>query len=83
MYASTAAATAKLPLSLLEQIPGQVPPPGQVPDFFDPPNLITTIAVVLAISPLFVIVAVGLRIYSKISSARSFTWDGCEYYPSA
>jgi hypothetical protein len=75
----TAEALEKLPLSVLGQTPGQVPPPGQVSNFVDPSNLVTQFAVTLAISWLSVIVAIGLRIHSKISSARPFTADDCEF----
>lgn len=67
-----------LPWTLMK-VPGQEPPPGQVSNFTDPPNLVITVAIVLCISSLFVSVAVGFRIESKVSSARSFTWDDCEY----
>jgi hypothetical protein len=35
----------------------------------------------VGISSALVLTAVGLRIYSKISSARVFAWDDCEYCP--
>ena len=68
-----------LPWAFLNQTPSQAPPPGQVSNITDPPNLVITVAVVLSISSLFVSAAVGFRIDSKVSSARSFTWDDCEY----
>ncbi|KAF7512728.1 hypothetical protein GJ744_000295 [Endocarpon pusillum] len=64
-----------LPWAFMKQIPGQEPPPGQVSNFTDPPNLVITVAVVLSISSFLVSVAEGFRIESKVSSARSFTWD--------
>lgn len=69
----------KLPLTFLEQIPTLSPPPGQVSNFVDPPNLIMTVAAVLAVTSLVMTMAVALRIYSKITSSRSFTWDDCGY----
>ncbi|ERF70932.1 hypothetical protein EPUS_06717 [Endocarpon pusillum Z07020] len=64
-----------LPWAFIQEIPGQEPPPGQVSNFTDPPNLVITVAVVLSISSFFVSVAEGFRIDAKVSSARSFTWD--------
>jgi hypothetical protein len=71
----------KLPLALLEQTPGQLPPPGQASNFVDPPNLTITSAVVLAITSFLMAVAVALRICSKITSSRLFTLDDCGYCP--
>lgn len=70
---STAQLVEHLPLAVLEQAPGLHPPPGQVSNFVDPPNLVTTTAVVISISTFFMIGAVGLRIYSKIISASPFS----------
>jgi hypothetical protein len=75
----TAEALEKLSLSVLGQRPGEAPPPGQVSNLVDPPNFIVTAAVTLSISWLSVIVAIGLRIYSKISADKPFTADDCEY----
>lgn len=69
-----------LPLAILEQLPGMPPPPGQVSNFVDPPNLLTAVVVVLTISSILMIVAVGLRVYSKLNSARSFSLDDCGYF---
>jgi hypothetical protein len=76
---SAAAVIEQLPSALLEQMPAGTPPPGQVTNFIDPPNLLLTITSVLAISSFFVVLAVGLRFYSKLSSARPLTWDDGAY----
>jgi hypothetical protein len=75
----TAEELEKLTVFDLGQMPGQMPPPGHVSNLVDPPNLITQAAVTLSISWLSVIVAIGLRIYSKISTGKPFTADDCEY----
>jgi hypothetical protein len=79
--ASTAVIVDSLPVALLEQFPGLPPPPGEASNFIDPPNLVTAVAIVVGISSALMLTAVGLRIYSKVSSARVFAWDDCEYYP--
>lgn len=71
-----------IPLAILEQLPGMPPPPGQVSNFVDPPSLLTAVVVVLTISSVLMVVAVGLRVYSKWSSARSFTLDDCGCFRS-
>jgi hypothetical protein len=78
--ASEAALIEKLPLALHQETPSQLPPAGQVSNFVDPPNLVTEVAVVLAVTSLFVLVAVGLRVHSKITSCRPFTGDDCGYH---
>ncbi len=69
----------KLPLAFLEMLPGMPPPPEQVSNFVDPPNLVTTVVIVITISLILTIAAVGLRLYSKVNSARSFSLDDCGY----
>lgn len=76
--ASTAALVGSLPVSFLEQLSGIPPPPGQTSNFVDPPNLITTTAVVVAISTFLMITAVSLRVYSKQTSGRAFSWEDCK-----
>ncbi|KAF7512409.1 hypothetical protein GJ744_001344 [Endocarpon pusillum] len=56
----------KLPVALLENIPGLSPPPGQISNFVDPPNLVKAVAIVVTITTLLILPAVGLRIYSNI-----------------
>ncbi|ERF69952.1 hypothetical protein EPUS_05496 [Endocarpon pusillum Z07020] len=73
--ASTAALVGSLPVSFLEQLSGIPPPPGQMSNFVDPPNLIATTAVVVAISVFLMIIAVSLRVYSKQTSGRAFSWE--------
>ena len=75
-----ATALDNLPLAILEQLPGMPPPPGQVSNFVDPPNLLTAVVVVITISSVLMMVAVGLRVYSKLNSARSFSLDDCGYF---
>jgi hypothetical protein len=75
-----AALVGSLPKSFLEQLPGIPPPPGEVTNFIDPPNLLTTMSVVIAVSSVFMVTAVGLRVYSKISTRRAFSWEDCELY---
>lgn len=72
-----ATALETIPLAILEQLPGMTPPPGQVSNFVDPPNLSVAVAVVLTICSVLMTVAVGLRVYSKLDSARSFSLDDC------
>lgn len=79
--ASTAHMVEKLPIALLEHIPGLEPPPGLVSNFDDPPNLTKTVVAVISVSLFFTLAAVGLRAYSKINSAKAPTLDDCEYYP--
>lgn len=75
----TVEAMGKLSLFDLGQLPGQAPPPGQVSNFIDPSNLIAEAAVTISISWFSVIVATGLRIYSKVSADKPFTADDCKY----
>lgn len=77
---SQLAAWEKLPLHVLEGIPAMVPPPGQVSNFGGPRDFVKTAVIVVSISSFFMIMAVGLRVYSKITSARPFLGDDCAYH---
>jgi hypothetical protein len=66
-----------LPLSVLERLPAQQPPAGEVSNFINPPNLFTAVLIAVVISGGLMLGAVILRIYSKITSGRSFGWDDC------
>lgn len=57
-----------------------LPPPGQVSNFGGPRDFLKTAVIVVSISSFFMIMAVGLRFYSKITSARPFLWDDCAYH---
>ena len=72
-----AALVESLPMSFLEQLPGIPPPPGEVTNFMDPPNLLTTMSVVIEISSFLMVIAIRLRIYSKGSAERNFSWEDC------
>ncbi len=78
--ASQVAAWGKLPPHVLEGVPAMLPPPGQVSNFDGPRNFVKTAVIVVTISSFLMIVAVGLRVYSKITSARPFLWDDCTYH---
>jgi hypothetical protein len=78
----TIQALASLPPAILERLPGMPPPPGQVSNFVDPPALLTAVVAVITISAIFMMVAVGLRTYSKFNSARSFSLDDCGHFLS-
>jgi hypothetical protein len=77
---ATIQALASLPLAILERLPGMQPPPGQVSNFVDPPNLLAAVVAVITISSILMMVAVGLRVYSKLNSTRSFSLDDCGHF---
>ena len=77
--ASQLAAWEQLPLHVLEGIPAMLPPPGQVSNFGGPRNFVKTAVIVVTVSSFLMIMAVCLRVYSKITSTRPFLWDDCAY----
>jgi hypothetical protein len=77
---ATIQALASLPLAILERLPGMQPPPGQVSNFVDPPSLLAAVVAVITISSILMMVAVGLRVYSKLNSTRSFSLDDCVHF---
>ena len=58
--------------------PAGKPPIGITPNFVDPPNLHTTTVATVAVCVAFGILAVVIRLYTKILLLRSTNLDDCK-----
>jgi hypothetical protein len=81
LNALTAAIVEKLPVAFLEHLPGMQTPPGEIPNFVNPPNQLKLVLVLVTISCAVMLGAIGLRIYSKFSTGRPFFVDDCKDLP--
>lgn len=73
-----AAIIKNVPNEILKTVPGIPPPKGEVSNFVDPPNFMNAFIIGITISTFFMLVAVALRVYSKIAAARKFGLEDCE-----
>ena len=65
---------------LLER-PAMSPPAGIVPNFHDPPNLDSLVALTLTLCIGIGTLAVALRMYTKVFILRVLAWEDCGSIP--
>jgi len=79
-YHSASEVTMSLPPGVdLSQIPSLRPPPGVIPNFKHPPSLADALIAVDVVFLALMLVAVGVRVYTKGFILRSLGWDDCEW----
>lgn len=59
--------------------PALAPPPGEVPDFADPPNQVLMLTVVLTICAILSTFAICIRMYVKARMIRKMHLEDCAY----
>jgi hypothetical protein len=78
--ASVAPAQETIPASLIPIIldsPAMTTPPGETPNFVNPPSLHVYLYVTLVLGLFFSTITLAARIYTKAFIIRSLGWDDC------
>lgn len=60
------------------KIPVSPPPPGVVPNFVNPTNVIGEFTAIAAIGSLITIVVVGLRLYTRAVIVKQIGYEDCK-----
>lgn len=61
----------------LSKIPAMKPPPGEIPNFVDPPSIGNAIIIVNVVFLALMLGFVTVRVYTKGVLSRSLGWDDC------
>lgn len=61
--------------------PAMAPPPGVIPNFVDPPNLLHIFILVLTLCVSLPTIAILLRMYTKLFILRKVVFEDCRFQP--
>jgi hypothetical protein len=69
---------ARIPESVLENLPAGIPPPGVLPNFINPPSRDVELIVLNTIFLTLMWTVVLIRLYAKGRILRTMGWDDCK-----
>ena len=76
---ATSSEQAQASLRRLLEGPAMSPPAGVIPNFHDPPNLDSFVALTLTLCLSIVTLAIALRMYTKVFILRVLAWEDCGF----